>query len=189
MKSTFAIIFTLICLTGKAQDNTQVSRKGFIFGTSLGVANANMNFPTSKQNNTNLAINWKIGYMVNPKLALLVNGAVSIYHYNLMGRARKRDFGGVFPSAQYWVSDKLWILGGIGLGTDAPVFYDLEPDNIDETKYYSGFGVVSSAGYELYRKKNFAVDLAARLNYSSVNLPIGKANGFTSAFLIGINFY
>ncbi len=189
MKSIYAIIFVLLCLTSKAEDNTQVDRKGFVFGTSFGIGNANMNFPDKKQNNTNLGINWKIGYMVNSKLALLVNGAVSIYDYNSIGRARKRDFGGVFPSAQYWLTGKFWVLGGVGLGTDAPVFYDLKPDNKDETKYYSGFGVISSAGYEIYHKHNFVIDIQARINYSSVNLPEGRTNGLNTALLLGINFY
>ncbi len=59
-------------------------------------------------------------------------------------RKRLRDFGGIFASTQYFVLDKLWILGGIGIGTDAPVFYDLKPENEIETKYYSGVGAISS---------------------------------------------
>ena len=83
----------------------------------------------------------------------------------------------------------MWILGGVGLGTDAPVFYDLKPENTIETKYHSGIGAMSSVGYEIFRRKNFTLDLQARINYSSVNLPIGKTNGFTTALLIGFNFY
>ena len=80
-------------------------------------------------------------------------------------------------------------MGGIGIGTDAAVFYDLKPENTIETKYYSGIGAISSVGYEIFRKKNFALDLQARINYGSVNLPIGKLNGFTTALLVGINLY
>ena len=107
----------------------------------------------------------------------------------MTNRKRSRDFGGVFASAQYFLKDKFWVLGGIGIGTDAPVFYNIKPANTGETEYYSGLGLVSSVGYEVYRKKNFAIDLQARINYSNVNLPIGKTNGFTTALLLGINFY
>ena len=190
MKSIAVLLFSLaISLTAKAQSKNEIQRKGLLFGFSTGIANSNLNFPTKNQNNTNLAINWKAGYMLNPKLALLVNGAVSIYKYDLTDRTRLRDFGGIFASAQYFVTDKFWVLGGIGIGTDAPVFYDIKPENAVETKYYSGLGLVSSVGYEIFRKKNFAIDLQARINYSDVNLPIGKTNGFTTALLLGINFY
>ena len=183
------VICCILSMSAFAQNKNEIERNGFVFGISWGIADSNLNFPGKNQNNTNLALNWKIGYMINPKLALLLNGAVSIYEYNLSDRKRLRDFGGVFPSAQYFVSDKFWILGGIGVGTDAPVFYDLKPDNTIETKYYSGIGAVTSAGYEIYRKKGFALDLQARINYSTVNLPIGNTNGLTTALLLGINFY
>lgn len=190
MKSLIIVFISCVLgLTAFGQTKNETKRKGLVFGTSIGIANSNLNFPTKNQNNTNLALNWKVGYMLNPKLAILINGAVSIYEYDLTDRKRLRDFGGVFASAQYFATDKIWVLGGIGIGTDAPVFYDLKPENTVETKYYSGLGLVSTVGYEFYRKKNFALDLQARINYSSVNLPIGKTNGFTTALLLGINFY
>lgn len=182
-------ILALSSTLAYAQQNKSAERKGLMFSFATGVANSQLTFPNKKQSNTDLALNWKIGYMLNPKLALLVNGSVSIYDFNLAGRSRKRDFGGVFPSAQYWVADKFWVLGGIGIGTDAPVFYDIKPENKDETKYYSGIGVISSLGYEFYRKKNFAMDLQARFNFSTVNLPEGITNGLNAGILLGINFY
>lgn len=190
MKSIAVLLFSLtVSLTAQAQSKNEMLRKGLVFGFSMGIANSNLTFTSKKQNNTNLAINWKIGYMLNPKLALLANGAASIYEYDLTDRKRLRDFGGVFASVQYFATDKFWVLGGIGIGTDAPVFYDIKPNNTVETKYYSGLGLVSSLGYEIYHKKNFALDLQSRINYTSVNLPIGKTNGFTTALLLGINFY
>jgi len=139
-----SLLTLLICfglgLTAFGQTKQVIERKGLVFGTSIGIANSHMNFPTKYQNHTNLGINWKVGYMLNPKLALLVNGAVSIYEYDLTDRKRLRDFGGVFASAQYFATDKIWVLGGIGIGTDAPVFYDLKPENSVEKKYYSGLG-------------------------------------------------
>lgn len=188
MKSVILLFFGLLfSISTIAQ--TDATRKGFVFGFSTGIANSNLKFPSKNQNNTNLAINWKVGYMLNPKLALLLNGAVSVYDYDLSDRKRLRDFGGVFASTQYFLSDKFWVLGGIGIGTDAPVFYDLKPENEVETKYYSGIGLISSIGYEIYRKNNFALDLQARINYNNVNLPIGKTSGLTTGLLIGVNFY
>jgi len=190
MKSIILItVIFIFSSSALAQEKPDIKRKGFIFGFSWGVANSNLRFPGKNQNNTNLALNWKMGYMLNPKLALLLNGAVSIYEYDLSNRKRSRDFGGIFASVQYFISDRIWILGGVGIGTDAPVFFDLKPENKIETEYYSGLGFVSSAGYEFFRRKNFTLDLQARINYNTVNLPIGKTNGFTTALLLGINFY
>ncbi|MDP2385704.1 MAG: hypothetical protein Q8M29_04995 [Bacteroidota bacterium] len=186
---TLLMINCMLGVSAFAQCKNETVRKGLMFGFSTGIANSNLNFPNKNQNNTNLALNWKVGYILKPKLALSLNGSVSIYEYNLSDRKRLRDFGGIFASAQYFITDKFWALGGIGIGTDAPVFYDIKPENTVETEYYSGIGFVSSMGYEIYRKKNFALDLQARINYSSVNLPIGKTNGFTTALLVGINFY
>lgn len=183
------VICLLLGVSLVAQDNREIVRKGFIFGLSSGIAHLNLNFSSTRQNNTNLALNWKLGYMLNPKMALLLNGVVSIYEYDLSDRKRLRDFGGVFASSQYFIADKFWVLAGIGIGTDAPVFYDLKPENTVETDYYSGFGFVSSVGYEVFRKNNFALDLQFRINYNSIHLPLGKTNGLTTAMLIGINFY
>ena len=190
MKSIALFTICLLFSTSTfSQNRTDIIRKEFVLGFSTGIANSNLNFPSKNQNSTNLALNWKVGYMLNPKFAIVLNGAVSNYEYDLSDRKRLRDFGGVFASAQFFVKEKWWILGGVGVGTDAPVFYDLKPENKVETKYYSGLGAVSSIGYEIFRRKNYSLDLQARINYSSVPLPIGKTNGFTSAFLIGINFY
>ena len=188
MKVIFLTMLTLINIAAYAQD-TQVDRKGFVIGASAGISNSNIRILTTSQSNTDLGLNWKVGYMIKPNLAVLLNGSASIYDYTFSGRERKRDFGGIFPSAQYWLADKFWILGGVGIGTDAPVFYDLKSGNKEETKYHSGIGVITSIGYEIYRKQNFALDFQARVNYSSMDLPIGKANVLNTALLLGINFY
>lgn len=95
----------------------------------------------------------------------------------------------MFPSVQYHLTDKFWVLAGLGIGTDAPVFYDLKPEHEEELQYYTGFGCLTSIGYEIFKRNNFVIDIQARFNYSSVNLPIGKTNGFNSGILLGINFY
>lgn len=183
-------LFAICCLLSTSVSaQNEIQRKGLLFGFSSGIANSNLSFPAQNQNSTNLALNWKVGYLLNPKLALLLNGAVSIYKYELSDRRRLRDFGGVFASAQYFIADRFWLLGGAGIGTDAPVFYDINPENEVETNYHLGMGVVSSAGYEIYRTKHFAFDVQARVNYSRVNLPVGRTNGITTALLLGITFY
>lgn len=190
LKRPFIIlIFALSSNFVYSQQSSGVIRKGLIFSFATGFANSHLTFPSKKQTSSDVGLNWKIGYMLNPRLALLINGSVSIYDYELSGRSRKRDFGGAFPSVQYHFRDRWWVLGGIGLGTDAPVFYDVNPENEDESKYHTGVGGLTAIGFEIYRRNNFAIDLQARFNYSTINLPIGTTHGYNFALLLGINFY
>jgi hypothetical protein len=189
MKNVFIFVLTLLSLHLHAQTETVMSRKGIVFGLASGVAQTRIKFPTKVQNSTDLALNWKFGYAINPRLVLLLNGSVSVYTFDLSDRKRKRDFGGLFPSAQYFVSDRFWVMGGMGLCTEAPVFYDLDTEIEAETKYYTGFGAITSVGYELIRIKNCAVDLQARLNFGNADLDIGIANGRSAALLLGVHFY
>lgn len=189
----FIAIFTFSFQNIHAQDKEKsaIERKGFVFGTSYGAAVSFLQFPEKSQTDFDVALDLKAGYMLNPRLALLISTNVSIYDYSGYGRDRKRDFGVLAPSVQYWINDKLWILGGIGLGGDNPVFFDIkDPENNElERKYYEGIGFVASVGYELYQKKNFAIDLKTRLMYRNVKIEEEQTSGFSVALLLGINFY
>jgi Outer membrane protein beta-barrel domain len=190
MKLRIAIIlFSMATTFCSAQNSSETNRKGFLFSFGGGVSAIRMNFPAKSENQMGVGLNWKIGYSINPRLAIALNGAINIYDYAGSGRPRKRDFGGLMPSLQYWVSEKIWLQGGIGIGTDAPVFYDIKTKNEEETKYYTGFGAVTAVGYEFYRAKKFVLDVQGRVNFSQVNLPIGKTNGQNFAVCLGINFY
>ena len=58
-----------------------------------------------------------------------------------------------------------------------------------ETKYYNGLGFVTAVGYEIYQRKNMALDLKTKISYRNVEMQEGKTNGVSFAFLLGINFY
>lgn len=92
---------------------------------------------------------------------------------------------------QYWFRERFWVMAGIGLGIDAPVFFDIkDPDNNkEETAYHSGLGILGAIGYEFYQGKKFSLDLKARMTYRNVNLTEGKTTGVSPSILIGINFY
>jgi len=193
----FKIIALIICTTFftqsvDAQLKSDFQRKGFVFGSSFGLAASKLNFPDRSINQTGLGIDLKIGYMLNPKLAILLTSNVSVYDYSGFGRDRKRDFGVLSPSLQYWLNDKIWLLGGVGIGGDNPVFWDVKNPDTDplETTYYSGLGIVASAGYEIFRlNNNFTIDIKGRVMYRKVNLQEGNTNGISYGILVGINFY
>ncbi len=189
-------ILITICLIGLthlsySQNKEAINREGFVFGTSIGIAHSIQSFPTKMQSNTDFGLDLKFGYMIKPNISLLLTSNISGYDYAGTGRARKRDFGVIAPAVQYWFGDRFWGLVGIGLGVDAPVFFDIEdPDNQkEETKYYPGLGIIGAVGYEFYQGKKFAIDLKARMTYRNVNLTEGKTTGISPSILIGINFY
>lgn len=176
-----------------AQKDKEIHRKGLVFGTSYGAGYSMLNFPDKNQSELGFALDVKLGYMIKQDLAILLTTNVSIYDYSGFGRDRKRDFGILAPSVQYWVNDKFWVLGGVGLGGDNPVFWDIDFDNVDtdplETKYYNGLGFVTAVGYEIYQRKNIAFDLKTKISYRNVEMQEGKTNGVSIALFVGINFY
>lgn len=181
------LVVTQSVFTFAKKDSLQ--NRGFCAGLAAGVSASNISFPSKNQGGANLALNWKIGYSFSPKLSVLLNGAVSVYPYDITGRARKRDFGGLYPSVQYRFNKRFWLLGGAGLCTDAPVFYDIKPEDETETTYYSGLGAITSAGYILHQHKKVCLDIQARANYGYINTGTGTATGFSFAILLGINLY
>lgn len=176
-----------------AQEDIAIQRKGFIFGTSYGTGYSILRFPDKNQSELGFALDVKLGYMIKSDLALLLSTNVTIYDYSGFGRDRKRDFGILAPSVQYWVNNKFWVLGGVGLGGDNPVFWDIDFENVDtdplETKYYNGLGLVTAAGYEIYQRKNIALDLKTKITYRNVKMREGQTNGVSFALLLGLNFY
>ncbi len=193
LKTIVTIICTILLMqTIQAQEKSSFQRKGFVFGTALGGSVSSLKFPNKSQHQANLGIDLKIGYMLNSNLAILLTSNIAIYDYSGFGRDRKRDFGIIGPSAQYWLKDKLWLLGGIGIGGDNPVFWDIKNTDSDalELKYYAGLGLVAAVGYEIYQsKKNFTIDVKARTMYRNVKMQEGNTTGFSYGILVGINFY
>lgn len=185
------LLSLMFCQNAFSQSDNTIQRKGFVFGTSYGTGYSVLKFPDKNQSELGFALDLKIGYMIKPNLALLLSTNVSIYDYSGFGRDRKRDFGILAPAAQYWINDKFWVLGGIGLGGDNPVFWDIKNADTDplETKYYNGLGFIVATGYEVYQRKNFAVDLKGKVSYRNVEMQEGKTNGVSFAFLVGINLY
>jgi hypothetical protein len=99
----------------------------------------------------------KLGYMLNEKLAISVSMPGMIYEF----QDNDRHFGGFIPGLQYWVKDRWWVHGGIGLAIDSPALYDIEDDVNDDWNF--GCAVKASTGYEIYKKKNFALNLQANV--------------------------
>lgn len=193
MKTTLLALLLLSTGLTQAQpvppEAPAVARRGLLFGAALGPAATHLRAAGTRRQGTDLGLNWKLGYALTPRLALLLNGSAAVYASAGPDRPRKRDFGGVFPAVQYWPGRRVWLLGGLGLGTDAPVFYDVQPEQPGENAYYTGPALIGSVGYELYQRGRLALDLQLRTTYARVAVPGGRVQGFSTGLLLGLNLY
>lgn len=180
------IAFTFISTTAFAQSNFNVKRDGFTFEFALGggvisiedsqgiqtfdKAQGGISFPELK-----------LGYMLNDNLAITLALPGMIYNF----QDNDRHFGSFIPSLQYWVKDRWWIHGGIGLAIDSPALYDIK-DNINDDWNY-GTSVMASTGYEVYKKKNFALNIQSKLVLGRAFLK-GDAHRDAVSFNIGLGF-
>lgn len=123
----------------------------------------------------------KLGYMLNENLAVTVSMPGMIYEF----QDNDRHFGGFIPSLQYWVKNRWWIHGGIGLAIDSPALYDIK-DNVNDDWNF-GCAVMASTGYEIYKKKNFALNIQSNLVLGRAFLD-GDAHRDAVTFNVGLGF-
>jgi hypothetical protein len=122
IKSILTICLISLTSITYSQNKEPIIRKGFMIGTSIGISHSIQSFPNKSQNDTDFSFDLKAGYMIKSNIALLITSNVSGYEYSGIGRSRKRDFGVLAPTVEYWFRDRFWALAGIGLGLDAPFF-------------------------------------------------------------------
>lgn len=123
----------------------------------------------------------KLGYMLNENLAITISIPGNIYEF----QDNDRHFGGFIPSVQYWIKDRWWIHGGFGLAIDSPAIYDIKDDVNDDWNF--GHAVMFSSGHEIYKKKNFALNVQSKLLLGRANLG-NDAYRDAVIFNVGIGF-
>lgn len=188
MKTLLAIILAGFFITAHAQQRP-FQRKGFVFGASIGISSAKLDF-TGQEIQREISPsfpNFKAGAMLSKRMAIFLYLPGTLYTFKNEGRTRHRGFEAITPSLQYWCNHRTWVLGGVGIGLDAPAFYDIKHE--EERTYYFGTAAVASIGYEIWQKGTFALDIQGRIHYGTANRPEGKINGLAFDFLLGFNVY
>tara|TARA_R110002126_G_scaffold124451_1_gene266409 strand:+ start:24237 stop:24839 length:603 start_codon:yes stop_codon:yes gene_type:complete len=183
------VAFALVSsITGAQNTNTETTnqREGFLFEFTVGggiisIEDSEGIQTFDESQGTFVFPDIKLGYMLNEKLAITVSMPGNIYKF----QDNDRNFGGLIPSVQYWVKDKWWIHGGIGLAIDSPALYDIKEDENDDWNF--GTAVMISSGYEMYKKKNFALNVQSKLVLGNVSLD-GGADRDAVIFNIGLGF-
>jgi hypothetical protein len=165
---------------------TTTQRKGFLFefvvgGGIISIEDSAGIQTFDKAQGTFVFPDLKFGYMLNERLAITASLPGNIYEF----QDNDRNFGAFIPSVQYWVKDRWWIHGGIGLAIDSPALYDIKDDVNDDWNF--GTAVMVSTGYEFYKKKNFALNVQSKLVLGHVSLK-GDADRDALIFNVGLGF-
>ena len=189
LKMTFMALILMSTLSFAQNNSTFDStskRDGFIFEFSLGGGVISIEDSEGLQtfDKSQGAISFpelKFGYMLNNKLALTASMPGMIYEF----KNNDRHFGGFIPSVQYWVKDRWWIHGGIGLAIDSPALYDIKENVNDDWNF--GCAVMASTGYEFYKKKNFALNVQSKIVMGRTFLD-GDVHRDAVTFNIGLGF-
>lgn len=186
----FILLFCLffIHIAGSAQAPA-FQRQGFFWGGAVGAGVLHLTGATaSEPRQAALSFpNLKFGFMVSERTAVALYLPGTVYRYRGEGRRRERGFEAIVPSVQHWWADRWWALAGGGLGLDAPAFYDI--DGAEERKFYFGGAGVVAVGYELWRRKRFALDVQLRAQYNDVTVREGRQRGWGGTVLVGVNLY
>ncbi len=183
------IAFALVSgITGAQNTNTETTkqREGFMFEFTVGggiisIEDSEGIQTFDESQGTFVFPDIKLGYMLNEKLAITVSMPGNIYKF----QDNDRNFGGFIPSVQYWIKERWWIHGGIGLAIDSPALYDIKEDVNDDWNF--GTAVMVSSGYEMYKKKNFALNVQSKLVLGHASL-YGDAQRDALIFNVGIGF-
>ena len=161
-------------------------RQGFIFEFTIGGGIISIEDSAGiqtfdKSQGTFVFPDLKFGHMLNENLAITLSMPGNIYDF----QDNDRHFGGFIPSLQYWVKERWWIHGGIGLAIDSPALYDIK-DNVNDD-FNFGCAVMASTGYEIYKKKNFALNVQSKLVLGRAFLD-GDAHRDAVIFNVGLGF-
>jgi hypothetical protein len=158
-----------------------VYRQGLVIGASLGggdMASQNCGPYCGGSG----MIEGHIGGMLNPRLALMADLFAAIHPWD-DGVYTGQTYNGIYTLAlQYWVTDIIWLKGGMGFA-HLQYGYDGTGASLGDE---SAFALMGAGGVEILQSYNFAVDLQFRIG-----------NGFYSqgpditnyAFMIGVNWY
>jgi len=177
----------LAILIAATPAHAEARREGFVFGAAAGVSLLRYEAITDGAVGAPSFPNFKLGAMVGSHTAVLALLPGTLFEYRGDSRPRDRGFEGVFVVVQHWLAPRWWVLGGAGLGLDAPAFYDIEAPA--ERTFHFGAGGVVGTGYEVWTHGRFALDVQGRLHGNAMYLPEGTRRGLAASLLVGVTWY
>jgi hypothetical protein len=171
-----------------------VYRGGIVWGFSLGAGG--LALPDCGQVCGAVGMGeFHIGGMIAPRLAIVGDFWEAFRYFSDSNIGSGEIYSGIYTAAaQYWVSDILWIKGGLGVGHNVI--------DVGGGYYYTGgyrvriddetaFALMVAAGLEIVQSYNFAIDLQVRYG-NAVYTPVssgGDGDASQFGFMVGFNWY
>lgn len=157
-----------------------IQRGGLILGGSIGLGGIYFTNCDNCDSYGGLALQGHIGGMVAPNVAIVFDASTVIHPFEEGGTLMSHAWLGAL---RIWLTDNLWLSGGVGLGL-------VEEDDdfgylVDRTE--TGLVGMAAAGVELLQTYNFALDLQVRgtwARFDDVDLNVSNLS-----VLLGFNWY
>lgn len=135
-----------------------VVRDGFTVGFSLGLGSIVDGDCDTCESADGVAVDLHLGGMLTPRLALLLDLSTVVH-------TDEEQFGEDYSlmhsitavALQYWVSDRVWLRAGLGVGRLTARYQDQEVESDP------GGAFVGAAGFEIMQRQSFTLDLQAGL--------------------------
>jgi hypothetical protein len=163
------------------QPHASSDRDGLMIGFGIGGGEAQCSGEACNGVTEAGSIDAHVGTMIRPRLAIMGDAWVMMHTEDRLTLTH-----GIFTvAAQLWVTDRLWVKGGLG-GARASYRYDgVLVNATDRTETVPG--VMAAVGVELIRSKTFALD--AQLKGGTGFYDDDTTRVHNAAVSIGFNWY
>ena len=165
-----------------ARSPDSLIRTGWNVGFGLGGGEISCSGPGCEDVTEAGSLDVQVGRMVRPRLRAVLD-VWAMAH-------REEDFEVnqtlVTAGFQYWVLNRLWLRGGVGLAS-AGFSYDGDLDDADDTddERHSTIGLAGGIGFEILSRPSFALDVELRGGTGFY----GDRRANNGAFAIGLTWY
>ena len=182
---TVAVVTLAVGIASQAAAQTSggaVEREGFLFGVAIG--GGSISCKDCDGSSSGPTVDLHIGTMVGEKLAVVLDGSgIGVSEEDDYGDSLNETFTVETIALQYWVSDRVWVKGGIGVAS-----MRLSCDGCDSITD-NGLGMMGAVGVELYQKGKFAIDVQGRFLTAKHDLGGGEIRFNQVMGMVGFNWY
>jgi hypothetical protein len=172
-----------------------VYRAGLVYGFSVGLGAIGASTDTGASCGDACGIagvgEVHIGGMISPRAALMLEIWGADHPWSSGGNSFETINTFFTGAAQYWLTDILWIKGGIGLAEFRESFESIDyngyPYQTSDTT--SGFALFGAGGIEVLQSYNFALDIQLRIGSGFYSQNGGSFSAQNYALMVGFNWY
>lgn len=166
-----------------------VYRSGLIFGVSGGVGGVGASNCGDACGVAGV-LEAHLGGMISPRAAIMFEVWGADHPFSEGGNSFETINTFFTGAAQYWVTDIVWIKGGLGLAELRQTINDDYNGVYNSTVNDStGFALFGAAGIEVLQSYNFALDIQLRIGNGFYSDSGGSFSAQNYALMVGFNWY